>query len=77
MNLQSDKFYLEEEKMKKMAKMGCEVTPVDLNAALVLEKDGTGLGKMTSQEELQHNMRERFGLCSKEDYEHEGKEGEE
>ncbi len=69
MNLQSDQFYLREKQMK-----GYEVTPVDLNAALVLEKDGNGLSKMSSQEELQHNMRERFGLCSKEDY---GKAGEE
>lgn len=67
----TDKYFL-----KGMDKgMMCDFCePVDMNGALVVEKQGNGM-KMQSQEEVQLNIRERFGLCTKEDYSYQNNSG--
>ena len=65
----TDKYY-----MKGMDKMCDFCEPLDMNGALVVEKQGNGM-KMQSQEEVQLNIRERFGLCTKEDYSYKNSSG--
>lgn len=69
--IESDRYYLKEGYFKKLKdEFGMEAVPTDFNAALVVEKQGTGLEKLNEEtkEDLQYNIRCRFGLKAKEDY---------
>ena len=68
----TDKYYMKEESFKNDP--FCDCQPLDMNGALVVEKQGNGM-KMQSQEEVQLNIRERFGLCTKEDYSYKNSSG--
>lgn len=73
MGVYADRYYLEKGKMDMMDKMGMKCEPLDMNAAMVEEKPGTGLEKR-DLEEVQDNIRERFNMCDKADYAEEGGE---
>ena len=51
--------------MDKM--MGIKTQPLDMNAACVWEKEGTGM-QPRDFSEVEYNIRERFGLRSREDF---------
>lgn len=71
--IQSDQYFLNEDKFKKMDSMfGIKSGPVDINGACVEMKEGTGLTPMSEnlRTKLEYNMHERFGLCTKEDNEY-------
>ena len=65
--ISADKYYLHEDELKNSP---FDVYPVDLNAACVEEKQGNNLSPMdeAQEEKLEHNIRERFSLCTKDDY---------
>ncbi len=64
---QSDKYYLNKDELNRQGEMfGSKAEPVDINAACIKDKQGNGLQGFP-QDEIQYNIRERFGVCSVDD----------
>jgi hypothetical protein len=68
----TDQYYLRNMEDKKDVKTPfgeIETIPVDLNAAIVQEKQANGMGKDTEMlQEAQENIHTRFGLQTKDDF---------
>ena len=68
----SDAYFLNEKEIKMHDEMmGIETKPVDMNAACVEEKEGTGM-QNHDLSKIQYSVRERFGMRSKKDLNEEG-----